>query len=159
MSPRSSELWNRIRRFLSSDLRVRGATERASPPKQGPVESDVDVTEDSSGFETRLGQLVSGSHGSGLLLSGRVQLVNLTNARRLLGGRWSAVGARIHHVAAQTLATRLSHRDPFTRNGVDSYAIVFGDCTAVEARVKCALIVDEIRSKLFGQQERRHSGD
>lgn len=145
-------MWSRIRQFLSPDLRVREATEGASPPRQGPVDGDVDVTEDCSDLESRLGHLVSGHQGSGLLLSGRIQLVNLTNARRLLGGRWNAVSARVHKIAAQTLATRLSHQDLFTRYGEDSYVIVFGDCTAVEARLKCALIGEEIQNKLFGQQ-------
>jgi hypothetical protein len=66
------------------------------------------------------------------------------------------VCSRVHQIVRGTLKNRLSPHDFFTLYQDDTYVIVFGDCSTEDAKLKCALLAEEIMEKIFGEDELGH---
>lgn len=104
-------------------------------------------------FEARLDEITAHQGVAGGITAGRVHMLNLNKVRERLGGRWKRFAERIHAVIKGELKTRLGPRDLFTCVDDSTYVIVFGDCSEVEARLRVALLSEQILEKLLGEAE------
>lgn len=84
---------------------------------------------------------------------GHVQILNLSSLATRYGQRWPLVADKVEQLVALTLNRRLSPDDSFTRCDDTTYLIIFQRLSAGEAKVKCALLAEEILGKLLGQGE------
>ena len=104
-------------------------------------------------FDQRLEEFVAQVGSGGSLVTGRVHMINVDKVREHLGDRWPKFAERVHETIKAELKIRLSSRDMFRRMGDDSYVIVFGDCPEAEARLKIALLSEQILEKLLGEED------
>ena len=104
-------------------------------------------------FEDRLQDHLSHQTTRESLLAGHVHMINTDIVRQRMGDRWPKFSKRVHEVIKTELKARLSPQDLFTRVRGDSYLIVFGDCSEVEARLKVAILSEQILETLLGEAE------
>jgi hypothetical protein len=104
-------------------------------------------------FDARLAEFGAQLRSGGSLVAGRIHMVNLDKVRERLGDRWPKFAKRVHETVKTELKIRLSPRDFFRQVGEESYVIVFGDCSEVEARLKISLLSEQILEKLLGEAE------
>ncbi|HYD65496.1 hypothetical protein [Azospirillum sp.] len=137
-------------RFLTL---LSGEPERAAAPSAkpsgpaGPAEP-VPAPQAKADFQQKLREVLA---RSGTAVGGRVHLLNLGKLAERFGPRWPALADKVDQLIRLSLSRRLSPRDFFSRCEDGVYVIVFDGLSEAEARLKCALIADEIAGKLFGQ--------
>ena len=126
---------------------AKAAPAAPAAPGGGPDDKE------SEAFQQRLQALASTRDPSGNLVAGKVHLINVNKIRERMGSRWSRFEERVHSVIKAELKRRLTPHDFFTQIDAESYAIVFGECAEAEARLKVALLSEQILEKLFGEAE------
>lgn len=84
------------------------------------------------------------------VIAGIVDLPDIDTVKRSVGQRWERVSEQIDTAIRRILDKRLSRNDFFTRYGDDAYVIVFTQSSELDARLKCALLAQEIEQFLFG---------
>ncbi|WP_299615992.1 hypothetical protein [Pelagibius sp.] len=87
------------------------------------------------------------------VVAGRVLLLDTDALQERMGDRWPRFADRVHHVIRMELKAHLGPSDLFTRNQNGSYVIVFNNCSEVEARLKAAMISEQILETLLGEDE------
>lgn len=88
--------------------------------------------------------------GRDLVGAGRLQLLGLGPLKDQLGSRWDRFQDTVHNITANVLRQRLAQADVFTRHGDTAWIVVFADLTGAEAKVKAALIAQEIEERILG---------
>ncbi len=164
MRQNESRRWGQVRSLFgfqneaeAEDESVRsGVKSRPSPhPVAHSAAQPGDEHQDRQEFEQRLRDFASQRDSSDGLVAGKVHLINIDKIRERMGKRWPRLADRIHGQIKTQLKTRLTRHDFFTQVNADTYVIVFGDCSEVEARLKVALLSEQILEKLFGEAEAR----
>ena len=130
-------------------------TKPAGPPRpSAPAANGGGADEkESAAFQQRLQALASTRDPTGSLVAGKVHLINVNKIRERMGSKWSRFEERVHSVIKAELKKRLTPHDFFTQVDAESYAIVFGECAEAEARLKVAMLSEQILEKLFGETE------
>lgn len=88
---------------------------------------------------------------AGGVTGGAVHFLNLAEIRARFADRWSEMAARVAATAERVLERRLARVDMFTRLDGPAYLIVFANANEEAARLRCALIGEEIQRELFGE--------
>ncbi|NQV22400.1 MAG: adenylate/guanylate cyclase domain-containing protein, partial [Rhodospirillales bacterium] len=88
-----------------------------------------------------------------ILSAGRLQVIGLGKIREHLGPGWDRVAERVHAAAENIIQKRLTATDMYYRNEEFGYLILFSELTKPEAKIKCALIAEEIVQVLLGDDE------
>lgn len=133
-----------------------GAARARAPARPGTAARALESAEGRSAelaFERRLAELLAGRPAEDAVVGGKVTLLDLGDLRARLGAKWPRYEERIHHAVNETLKRRLTEKDLFTRHGEDAYLVVFGESTEVEAKLKSALIAQEITKKFIGDAD------
>jgi len=123
-----------------------------SDPRAAALKSDRDA------FNKNIRAFSVDRDSSEPLVASKVHLINLDKIRERLGKKWPRFSDRIHSQIKAELKNRLTEHDYFTQVNGDSYAIVFGNCSEVEARLKIAIFSEQILEKLFGEAEAKELG-
>ncbi len=124
---------------------------QARPRRSEGVASEDRFLSNHEKFETRLQHFLSRNNADTELVSGRVHLLNTDEIRDRLGERWEKLASQVHHTITDTLKNRLSRNDFFMQYDDDTYLILFENASEQEAKLKCALLANEIKTKLFGE--------
>lgn len=134
-----------VRQDAPGQPKVQPATQPALEPKsQDP---------DRQAFEESLKTIAARREPSDAVVAGKVHLIHLDKVRQRMGAKWPRYADRVHgHIKAE-LKNRLTQHDHFTQVNADTYAVVFGGCLEMEARLKMALLAEQILEKLFGEAE------
>jgi hypothetical protein len=98
-------------------------------------------------FDDRLRALVRAQPAT---LTGGVNFVDLAGLKEKLGERWQRVAERADEIARHAIEARLGRTDMYTRFKDLHYVIAFGNSTKDEAQLKCALIAQDISTRLLG---------
>lgn len=151
----TGSLWKRVVDLFLDEESEQAAAGRA---RAGTAEDGLRAGDPALGalsgqdFEDRLKSLLSDKHAPPGLVGGKVHLINVSDIRERLGADWDKFSGRVHETIQQTLNTRLAAQDFYTRYKDDAYVIVFGDSSEKEAKLKCALLAEEVMGKLFGEE-------
>ena len=152
------------RRAGTAGAGAQPAAEDATRPPEMPDAGGAPVKDaagadrqarDRLAFETGLQQFRT-LRGMAGYVAGRVHVLNTDLVRQRLGKRWPRLEHRIHEIIKGELKRRLSSHDLFTRVDDNTYVLVFGDCSELEAQVKIALLSERLLEKLLGEEEARH---
>lgn len=127
----------------------------ASPVREIEA-ADVQFVDNPQDFDERLDRLLARDGSPTGFVGGTVHLLNFEKVREKLGDRWAGVCSRVHQIVRGMLKNRLSPHDFFTLYQDDTYVIVFGGCSAEDAKFKCALLAEEIMEKVLGEDEAGH---
>jgi hypothetical protein len=142
---------------MSKELKMDGpsgpARPKFVPPPAEPKSARQQQKRDSEIFDDKLKELVSLRDTRDGLVAGRVHMLNTDSVRERLGKRWPKFAERVHEIIKTEFKLRLGPRDLFTKVHGDSYVIVFGDCSEIEARLKIAMLSEKILEKLLGEAE------
>ena len=124
-------------------------------PDIGPAKAAAESPQqdDEEPFEARLKAFVAQRGTCDSLLAGRVHLINVGKVRERLGERWPRFAERVHEVIRTELRIRLGPQDLFRKVGSECYVIVFNNCSEAEARLKVALLSEQILEVLLGDAE------
>jgi GGDEF domain-containing protein len=164
----SPEVWNRLKGLFGrsdaseadqmgqSGALVLKPTTKPSSEKKGAAQDQF--VSDRQDFESRLQQFLSQNRVSADVVSGRVHLLDTQDIRNRFGSRWEKVTHQVHRTIQDTLKNRLGKKDFFTRYDADTYIMMFGDSSEQEAKLKCAILADEIKSKILGDGESELAG-
>jgi hypothetical protein len=154
------KIWKRIRRLFVDEERTDAAARRNSlqPPTvaSAPIVagSHLPAFLDDDAVKFRIEAVLAQRPPEACLVGGKVNLLNLGKLKERLGAKWPRYEEQVHEFVAKTLERRLSDKDFFTRSGEGSYVILFHDVSETEAKLKCALLGQEISNRFFG-----HLGD
>lgn len=85
-----------------------------------------------------------------LTLVGSVQMIGLGRLRSHFGGRWDTVSDKVHALVRSVIEKRTLGHDVHARLGEDTYVVVFSRMQPEAARMKGALMAEEIARKIFG---------
>jgi len=88
---------------------------------------------------------------AGGVTGGAVHFLNLAEIRARFADRWPIMASRVAAVSESVLEHRLARIDMFTRLEGPAYLIVFANGNEDAARLRCALIGQEIQRQLFGE--------
>ncbi len=88
---------------------------------------------------------------AGGVTGGAVHFLNLAEIRTRFADRWPIMASRVAAVSESVLEHRLARIDMFTRLEGPAYLIVFANGNEDAARLRCALIGQEIQRQLFGE--------
>ncbi len=88
---------------------------------------------------------------AGGVTGGAVHFLNLAEVRTRFADRWAVMASRVAATAESVLEHRLARIDMFTRLDGPAYLIVFANANEEAAKLRCALIGQEIQRQLFGE--------
>jgi hypothetical protein len=80
----------------------------------------------------------------------RIQLIGLDGLKTRLGDGWPKVAQRADEIARRTIQSRLGRTDVFTALQGWKYLILFPELTVGEAKLKSAMIAEEIARAILG---------
>jgi hypothetical protein len=143
-------LFQRIRRSLAYIISPEDEPEPL-PVKRRPPASARTRAGAVESFDEQLKKLLSQSGGKSLV-SGRINLIGLGKIKQRFGDSWPHVAGRADRIARNTIEHYLVQGDIYSsvRGGI-AYVIVFAHLPEDQARVKCALIGNEIAKALLGE--------
>lgn len=161
-SQREGRYWHRVkslfgrRRFqfgkaASSRLTDGGQAGSAVETRRQPASQGAGGR-DLSALETRLRELAARPGPGTGLLAGKIQLLQLGEVQARFGTRWPKVSDRIHERVRAELDARLTPHDLYAQINDYTYVIIFEGCSEVEARLKMAILSEQILVKLLGQE-------
>lgn len=93
----------------------------------------------------------AGDKESATIVAGRVQLVDLSTIKEVMGGRWQTVAERIGQIAERIIRRRLALHDVVERVEDDGYLICFASLSEAEASFKARAISGEIHTAVLGE--------
>lgn len=112
--------------------------------KETKIVSDLD----DPALPKRLEKLAS---ESGYLVAGSMHLIKLDSIRNHYGERWANVCDRVYQTLKSVVEQRITDEDLCIRYKDVGYMIIFAQVDEDTARTRCALIAEELSSKLFGE--------
>ncbi len=83
------------------------------------------------------------------LAAGKLNFLSLDKMRNRLGAEWPRYAKAIYEITEDVIKRNLSKRDIFCKVDEENYLIVFAGLSDKNARLKCAIIADEIEHKLL----------
>lgn len=83
----------------------------------------------------------------------KIHLLGLDAIKARLGNKWSRMSDLVHRYFEAAIRREMGPGDTFCSSGELSYLILFRDLTISETRLKCAVVVEEVCRKLFGDQK------
>lgn len=86
------------------------------------------------------------------IAAGKIQILNIEPVVEHFGDKWPDIKERAHRIIGQVLDNHLSERDIWRRHEEFIYVVVFANMRAEEARGRMALISEDIREKLVGEE-------
>ena len=86
----------------------------------------------------------------GSVSASSIQLLSLESLKQHFGDNWEGVSGVINRIVTGTIERSLHRGDTFTCFKGDVYVIVFTKLSADSARVKTAIIAQEINRRIFG---------
>lgn len=90
---------------------------------------------------------------SAIVSASKIHILGLDAIKARLGGKWDRMSDLVHRYFEAAIRREMGPGDTFSSAGELSYLILFRDLTLSEARLKCAVVVEEVCRKLFGDQE------
>lgn len=81
---------------------------------------------------------------------GRIYVLDLEVIRATLGEAWERLSSKIHATCVAVLQHRLTEQELFVRHDDTRYLVAFGNLDEARARIKLALMTQEITQHLFG---------
>ena len=142
--PAGKTLFGKLFSFLADAQEGNGTDSAAAVQDVGHAKAGH---QGGSRFEERLKEVLA-QHPTAV--GGRVNLLNLSKLAERYGPRWPQLAEKVDQLIRITLSRRLSPRDFFTRAADGVYVVMFDGLSESEARLKCAMLADELASKLFG---------
>lgn len=85
-------------------------------------------------------------------LAGKVNFIGLSKIKEKLGDRWPKLAERADEITRKAIERRLIRADVYTRYKELHYLIIFANLTEDQAKLKCALIAEEITKRLLGDE-------
>ncbi len=85
-------------------------------------------------------------------LAGKVNFIGLSKIKEKLGDRWPRLAERADEITRKAIERRLMPADVYTRYKELHYLIIFASLTEDQAKLKCALIAEEITKRLLGDE-------
>lgn len=86
------------------------------------------------------------------IAAGKIQILNIRPIAEHFGDKWPRVADRAHQIIGQVLGGHLGPRDIWRRHESFIYIVVFAENGADEARGRMALIGEDIRERLVGEE-------
>lgn len=83
----------------------------------------------------------------------KIHMLGLDAIKARLGAKWDRMSDLVHRYFEAAIRSEMGPGDTFHSDGELSYLILFRDLTLSEARLKCAVVVEQVCHKLFGDQE------
>jgi len=148
--------WGSVKNFFAREESIEAQAVAHSKPR--PLTRPASISQSQNHFEGRLRQLIERTDAPTTAVLGRVNLLSLATVRDKLGSRWPRLESHVHNTVERVLERRLSDGDLYTRHG-DSYVIVFGTSTPEEARLKCALLAEEVLTRILGEEGKEECAD
>lgn len=150
-------LWSRVRRLFADDEPAAPAPARRAPQRPASDPPLQPAPQERQAFspaeQARIDELLAQRPADSNLVGGKINLLNIDEIRQRLGAKWPRYEEQVQHIVSETLNRRLSEKDFFTRSGDDAYMILFHNTSEAEAKLKCALLGQEISRKFFGELE------
>lgn len=104
---------------------------------------------DQADFENQLREI---AQTKGAISTGKIQILNIKPVAKHFGAKWPSVAERAHRMIGNILKAHLGPKDIWRRHEEFIYIVVFADFAAEEARGRVALIGEDIREKLIGEE-------
>lgn len=129
---------------------------RTSPPRPSPhadprrAKNAEQMNRQGAG---RLDEVIGRLSPDKSVVGGKISLLNIGDVKERLGQKWPRYADRVHYIVSETLQRRLTEKDFFARTDEETYVVVFHDSCETEAKLKCALLGQEISKKFFGETE------
>jgi hypothetical protein len=101
-------------------------------------------------FELQTKSLVS-RNKPGSIHAGWVSIIGLDRVKERFGPGWTRLANRADRITRNTIQRYLIPGDIFSAFGETNYAIVFSTLDEEQARVKCAMIAEEVMKALVGE--------
>ncbi|MBV8140821.1 MAG: hypothetical protein JOZ60_02110 [Verrucomicrobia bacterium] len=132
------KIFNRLtrRRRANTPARQSGPESRTDPQKPDPLSEKIRELCD----------------GRDSLAIGRVHILNFQNLRRRFGAKWSAVEEKVYYLITKTFQTRLLPGELHYVIEPSLHVLVFPNLDSDEAALKCAVIMQDIVTNLFGEE-------
>lgn len=92
-----------------------------------------------------------GEHAA-IVSASKIHMLDLEAVKQRLGHKWNRMSDLVHRYFEAAIRREMSPGDTFCSSGELSYLILFRDLTIAEARLKCAVVVEDVCKKLFGAQ-------
>ncbi len=137
------EFWERVARFAQ---RAAGSEEKKPGPSAEPRNHGIKPI-DVAGFADKVKQVLD---RQGVATGGTIYVVDLGQFREQLGDEWPKLADRVEMMVDAEIRRRLTPVDLYAKLGGSAFVIVFGGLTEDEAKLKCALIAEEVRKRLVG---------
>lgn len=126
------------------------------PMHSAPQAGQAEVESGKDEFDSKLRHLSSRGDLSNGLFAGRIHMLNTDKIRERMGNRWQRFADRVHSTIKTEIKLRLGPHDLFTQTSPSTYVVAFSDCSEVEARVKMALLSEQILEKLLGEADAKN---
>lgn len=88
-----------------------------------------------------------------IVSASKIHMLGLDAIKARLGAKWDRMSDLVHRYFEAAIRREMGPGDTFSSAGELSYLILFRDLTISEARLKCAVVVEDVCHKLFGDQE------
>lgn len=88
-----------------------------------------------------------------LLTTGKMQLIGLGKLKKKMGKTWPGLQKIVYETVEDAIAKYMMPGDLFIRYKDDNYVILYGNSSPEEAKIKSALMAEEIRRRLFEHEE------
>lgn len=141
------EFWERVAQFAQ---RAAGSEEKKLRPSAEPRNSGKDIgigPIDVAVFANKVKQVLD---RQGVATGGTIYVVDLNQFREQLGDKWPKLAGKVEMMVDAEIGRRLTPVDLYAKLGGSAFVIVFGSLTQNEAKLKCALIAEEVRKRLVG---------
>lgn len=139
------KILDRLTSLLFEEETAAGSPEKRKSPCVRPA-PDIDASTDPL-LARRLTDMLA---RRGHIVGGRIHILNLSKIAASFGSRWPAVADRVNHLVEGIIGRRLSAKDLHLRWGSGAHILLFNDLSEAEAKLKCALLAEEISAKLIG---------
>ncbi len=137
------EFWERVAQFAQ---RAAGSEKKKPEPSTEPRNHGIRPV-DVAVFANKVKQVLD---RQGVATGGTIYIVDLSQFREQLGDKWPQLAGRVEMMVDAEIRRRLTPVDLYAKLGGSAFVIVFGSLTQDEAKLKCALIAEEVRKRLVG---------
>jgi len=83
----------------------------------------------------------------------KIHMLGLDAIKARLGPKWNRMSDLVHRYFEAAIRRELAPGDTFCSSGELSYLVLFRDLSVAETQLKCAVVIEDVCRKLFGEQE------
>ena len=80
----------------------------------------------------------------------KLQVISLVEFREAVGERWPKVVEKVMLIASSVISNHIGHGNHFSRQGQDTFILLFTDCPQAEGRRRALTISQELGTRLLG---------